>query len=202
MCGPVAYGIASLIISAAGAVAQDQSARSNARAQKAYQEAQMRAHNEAAEQNAQAAIKEQNEQTTAENMQQMQNQEAAAREKQANQRDYLEKKGAATASSPYAAGASFDSLMADYSRAYAMNNDIVQEQLEMHGIAARTNIEGYKNRAATRIDSQQAYIPAPIAQANTWATALGFAGDAMGTYNKATNYGRTPLWSKSSKNVK
>lgn len=195
MCPPVMFAI-SLAIAAASAIAQDQAAREDASAQKEYQEAQMRAHNEAAQQNAQNAIKEQVEQTAAERTQQMQHNAAAAREKQKIQADFLQKRGTALASSPNAGGASLDALMADYERAYAMNNDVVDEQLKMQGVASDINVRGYRDRADARIHSQQAYIPAPIQGPNTLATALGFAGQAFGAYNSATDYGRTPLSSK------
>lgn len=180
----------SLAIAAASAVAQDQGQRAQAKSQADYQKAQQEAHNKAALQNAQAAIKEQNEQTAAERLQQMQNNEAASSEIQKNQRDFLQKRGMAVSSSPYGSGLSFDALMADFERSLAMNNNVVQEQLRMQGISADTNIRGYRDRAQSRIDSQQGYTPAPINQPNTLASALGFAGSAMNTFNTATNYGQ------------
>ncbi len=197
MCEPTtALFITSLAISALAGGAQHMAANDAASAQKAYQEAQMRANNEARLQNAQNAIKEQNEQTTAERMQQMQHEQSAAREKQKNQADFLQKRGTALASSPNAGGASLDALMADYSRAYAMSNDVVDEQLKMQGVAADTSVRGYRDRAESRINSQQGYIPTPVQGPNALAAALGFAGNAVGAYNSATNYGRTPLFSK------
>ena len=188
--------VASLAIAAASAVASDQAARADAKAQKAYQEAQMRAHNEASTQTANSAIKEQVEQSAAERTQQMQHNAAAAREQQKIQADYLQKKGTAIASSPNAGGASLDALMADYGRAYAVNRDVVQQQLEMQGVAADINVRGYRDRADSHIKAQRRYIPGSVRGPNTLATALGFAGDAIGAYNSATNYGRTPLSSK------
>lgn len=193
MCPPVMFAI-SLAIAAASAVAQDQGQRAEARSQKQYQEAQMRAHNEAALQNAESAIKEQNEQTAAERQQQMQQEAAASREKQKHQIDFLQKRGTAMASSPYGAGNSFDALMADYSRALGMANDVTDEQLKMQGVAADTNIRGYRDRAQARINAQQGYFPSPIKQPSTMATALGFLGDAAGSYNSATNHGKESLF--------
>lgn len=179
--GTTALMAASLALAAASAIATDQAGRADAKSQKAYQEAQMRAHNEAALQNAQNAIKEQTEMSAAERVQQMQNQDAAAREMQKNQIDYLQKKGAAIASSEYGSGVSFDALLADYDRAFAMSRDVTQEQLEMQGVGADINMRGYQDRAAQRINSQQGYIPAPIKGPNTLATALSFGAQAAGT---------------------
>ena len=195
MCGPLVIPMISMAIAAASAIAQDQGARADAKSNLKYQEAQMRANNEAAMQNAGAAVKEQTEQEAAENIQQMQNMQAAAAEKQKNQIDALQKQGAAMASSPYGNGASFDALMADYGRALAVNQDTVDHQLEMQGIAAETNKRSYRDKAHYRINSQQGYIPAPVSGPNTLASALGIAGSAMSAYNSATNYGRTPLGS-------
>lgn len=184
---------ASLAISAASAVAADQGARADAKSQKAYQEAQQRAHNEAAQQNAQNAIKEQVEQTAAERIQQMQHGDSIARDMQKSQAEFLQKRGTAIASSPNAGGAALDALLADYDRAFAMSKDVAQEQLEMQGVASDINVRGYYDRATSRINSQQGYIPAPIKGPNTLASGLGFLGDALDTYNSATNYGRDPL---------
>ena len=109
-----------LALSAVSAIAQQRAAAEAASQQAAYQEAQMKAHNEAIKQSAQNALKEQVEQTTAERMQQMQEAQASAREQQKHQTEYLQKKGTAMASSPYGAGLSFDMLMDDYGRAYAV----------------------------------------------------------------------------------
>lgn len=181
---------ASLAIAAASAVASDAAQRDQAKSQAAYQKAQQEAHNKAALQNANLAIKEQVEQTAAERIQQMQNNEVAANEVQRNQRDFLQKKGMAVSSSPYGSGLSFDALMADFERSRAFNNDAIQEQLRMQGIASDINVRGFQDTAAARIKSQQGYIPSPINQPNTLATALGFAGSAMNTVNTATNYGQ------------
>lgn len=187
--------IASLALSAAGAAAQQVAQSQAASQQAAYQEAQMRAHNEAIQQNSANAIKEQVEQTAAERTKQMQDAAVAAREQQKNQIDYLQKKGTAQASSPYGAGLSFDALMADFSRAYARNSDVIDEQLKMQGMASDINVRGYRDRAQARLDSQQGYIPAPINNGNSFlASALGFAGDAFGAYNSATNYGKDSLF--------
>ena len=194
MCPPVLLAV-SLAISAASAIASSQAQNAEADSQRKYQEAQMRANNEAAVQNANAAISEQIEQTAAERMQQMQQGDAAAREKQKIQADYLQKKGAAIASSPNGAGLSFDSLLADYGRAYAMNNDVVDEQLRMQGVSADTNVKAYYDRATNRIASQQGYIPSPIKGGSSFLTsALGFGSDVLGAYNAKTNFGKDPLF--------
>lgn len=179
----------SLAIAAAAAAAQDQAQRDEAKSQAAYQKAQQNAHNKAALQNARSAINEQVEQTAAERIQQMQNNEVAANEMQKNQRDFLQKRGTAVSSSPYGSGLSFDALMADFERSRAFNNDAIQEQLRMQGIASDINVSGYRDRAQSRISSQQGYIPSPIKQPNTIATALGFAGTAANSWNTATSYG-------------
>ena len=195
MCPPVLMA-ASLTIAAAQAAASYAGQKDEAKSQAAYQKAQQEAHNKAAMQNAQNAISEQNEQTAAERIQQMQQNDAASSELQKNQRDFLQKRGQAVASSPYGAGLSYDALMADYQRTLAQNNDIVQEQLRMQGVAADINARGYQDRASSRINSQQGYIPAPVKQPNGLAAALGFAGSALGSYNTATDYGKNPLNSK------
>lgn len=186
-----------MALSAIGAVAQQKASSEAASQQAAYQEAQMKAHNEAIKQNAQNALKEQVEQTTAERVQQMQQAQSAAREQQKNQVEYLRKKGTAVASSPYGAGLSFDMLMADYGQAYANNTDVIREQLAMQGVAADTNVRAYHDRAESRLNSQQGYIPAPAQESgNVFISALGFAGDALGMYNARTNYGKDSLWDR------
>ena len=190
MCDPTGMLITSLAIAAASAVANDMGQREQAKSQADYQKAQQAAHNKAAMQNAENAIKEQNEQTAAERIQQMQQNDAASSELIKNQRDFLQKRGTAVASSPYGAGLSFDALMADFDRTLAQNSDVVKEQLRMQGVAADINAKGYQDRANSRITSQQGYIPAPITQPNTLANVLGFAGSAMNTINTATNYGQ------------
>lgn len=197
MCdAATALFVSSLALSAAQATAGYMGASQNAQEQKAYQEAQARAYNEAAQQNAQNAIKEQVEQTAAERTKEMQQNAAAAREQQKIQTDFLQKRGTAIASSPNAGGASLDSLMADYERAYAMHKDVVDEQLKMQGVASDINVRGYRDRAESRINTQQGYIPAPVYGPNAMASALGFAGSALNSYNYATNFGRTPITSK------
>lgn len=179
-----------LALSAVSAIAQQRAAAEAASQQAAYQEAQVKAHNEAIKQSAQNALKEQVEQTTAERMQQMQEAQASAREQQKHQTEYLQKKGTAMASSPYGAGLSFDMLMDDYGRAYAVNTDVTREQLEMLGVSHDTSVRGYRDRAQSRLDSQQGYVPAPIENggSNMLVNALGFAEDALGMYNAHTNY--------------
>lgn len=201
MCEALATLATSLALAAAQSVASYMGQSSDAKAQLAYQEAQMRANNEAAVQNANNAIKEQNEQSAAERIKQMQEADAAARELQKNQAEFLQRKGQAIASSPDAGGASLDALLADYDRAYAMGNDVIQEQLEMQGVAADTNIKAYHDRAQTRIDSQSGYIPAPVSGSNALANALGFAGNAFGSYNAYTGYGKGSIFDKDGTNV-
>ena len=65
----------------------------------------------------------------------------------------------------------------------------------MQGVSADTNIMGYYNTANSRINSQQGFIPSTVQGPSALATGLGFASDALGIYNSATNYGRTPLGS-------
>lgn len=179
-----------LALSAVSAIAQQRASAEAASQQAAYQEAQMKAYNEAMKQSAQNALKEQVEKTTAERMQQMQEAQASAREQQKHQTEYLQKKGTAMASSPHGAGLSFDMLMDDYGRAYAVNTDVTREQLEMLGVSHDTSVRGYRDLAQSRLDSQQGYVPAPIANggSNMLVNALGFAGDALGMYNAHTNH--------------
>jgi hypothetical protein len=193
---------ASLAMSALGAGASYMDAQGQVKSQAAYQEAQMKAHNDAMMQNAKNAIDEQVEQTAAERMQQMQESQSAARQMQVDQKEFLEKRGTAMASNPYAAGASFDALMADYERSRAFNRDVTKEQLDMQGVAHDVAARSYRDRAQTRIDSQQGFIPAPInSGASIWTSALGLGSSALKSYNKATNYGKTPLWSKDATKV-
>ena len=188
-----------LALSAVSAIAQQRASSEAASQQAAYQEAQMKAHNEAIKQSAQNALKEQVEQTTAERIQQMQEAQSAAREQQRHQTEYLQKKGTALASSPHGAGLSFDMLMDDYGRAYAVNTDVTREQLEMQGVGHDTSVRGYRDRAQSRLDSQQGYIPAPIENggSNLLVNALGFTGDALGMYNAHTNYNLDSLFQSS-----
>lgn len=197
MCEPTTLFAVSLAIAAASTAASFKAQDDAANSQVKYQEAQAEAQNRANLQNAQNAIKEQTEATTAERMQQMQNNEAASRELQQNQSDYLQKRGQAIASSPWGGGASFDALLADYGRVYAQNNDVAKEQLRMQGVMADTNIRGYRDTAQSRINTAQGYIPAPVNGPSALAAGLGFASSALGSYNSATNYGRTELTAKS-----
>lgn len=171
----------SLALATASAIATDQGQRADARSQKAYQEAQMRAHQNAAMQNANSAIKEQVEKSAAERQQQMQQNEAGAREMQKHRLDYLQKKGAAVASSEYGSGLSFEGLMADYNRAYGMNRDVTQQQLDMYAESADHSLRAYRDEADSRIKSQRTgFMPAPIRGPNTLATALSLGGEATG----------------------
>lgn len=182
-----------LAMAAASSVTQHIAANEEASAQAAYQAAQQKANNEAAVQNANAAIREQVEQTAAERTQQMQHNDAAARDKQANQKDFLQKRGTALASSS-SNGLALEALMADYERAYAFNNDVIDEQLKMQGASADINVRGYRDRADSRISSHQGYIPTPIKGTSTLASGLSLAGNVLGTWNQSTNYGRSKPW--------
>ena len=185
MCGMWAYYIAQIGLSAASAIVQYRAEKEQAEAEVAYQEALGAAQNKAMEQTAQNAVKEQTEATTAERQRQMQENEVAARALQQNQTDYLQKKGQAVASSPHGAGASFDALMADYGRAYALNNDIAREQLRMQGVSADANIRGYYDSAASRINAQQSFIPRTVYGPSPWVHALGFAKQGMSVAGSA-----------------
>ena len=188
MCPPVLLA-ASLAIAAASSYASYQSGNEQADAQEAYQRAQQEAHNQAAKQNADLAIKEQIEQTAAERTKQMQDNEVAANEIQKNQREMLQKKGTAVASSPYGAGLSFDALMADFERSKAQNQNVIQEQLRLQGIASDINVRGFRDSAQARISSQQGYIPAPVNRPSALAAGLGFASSAFNTFNTQTEFG-------------
>ena len=184
----------SLAISAitAGVTYMEQSAA--AQNQYDYQMAQQRAHNEATVRNAEEAIKEQGEQSAAERIRQMQQQSVAANDIQRYQREAMMKQGNAMASSQ-ASGTALDMLMADYERAYAINKDAANQQLEMQGVSADTNIRAYRDQAAGRISAQKGYIPQAISQPSLLAAGLGFAGDAFNMYNTATDYGKDSLFS-------
>lgn len=190
--------IASLAIAAASAVVNDQSQQAQARSQRAYAEAQIRAQNEASERNAQEAIKEQINETAAARTQQMQEQQAAANEIQKSQTEMLQKRGTALASSN-AAGNALDALWADYERQDAVNRDTVKQQLEMQGVGHDFTVNALRDRADGRISSHGAFIPAPIAQPNRLATGLGFLSDSMSAYGKYSDYGKNNPWGSTGK---
>lgn len=184
MCEPTSTTmlVTSLVMaaasSAAGMVAQHQTAQ----AQVGYQEAQSAEYARAAGVNQENANREYIETTAAERIKQMQNTKAASQEQQALQRERLEKQGKALASSE-TSGMALDLLMADFMRSEAQKKDVIQQQLDMSNVGTEVAISGYGDRRTSRMNSQGTYITSPVNQPNLLAGALQIGASGLGTYN-------------------
>lgn len=190
MCTAIAIGITSLVMGAASAVASGMQQQQQAQAQADYQVAQAAEYARVNDLNNTAAVKEYVEQSAAERMGQMQEQQVASQTAQEVQKEALEKKGTMMASTN-AAGLALDFLTADYERDKAGRLDGIRHQYEMSSVNADIVIEGYKDKAQNRINSQQNFIAAPSSYSsgmNMLGTALGIGGAALGAYDKYTKY--------------
>lgn len=176
MC-PMTMTAISMAVAAASAIASHRQQEQQAKAQVNYQEAQGKAHNEAIVQNAKNAIREQTEQSTAERMAQMQTQEATGQKMFDLQTERLKAQGEAAASSR-AAGTAFDMLMADYNRVQAQKKGILAHQREMSGVQSDLAVQGLRDKADSRLNSQQGFIASSVSRPSWGITALGIAGNA------------------------
>lgn len=178
MCPPL---IVFAAVTIAAGVASHMQQEAQAKSQVKYQEAQGKAHNEAITQNAKNAIREQTEQSTAERMAQMQTQEATGQKMFDLQTERLKAQGEAAASSR-ASGTAFDMLMSDYKRVQAQKKDVLAHQREMSGVQSDLAVHGLRDKADSRLNSQQGYIASDVSKPSWGITALGIAGSVAGKY--------------------
>lgn len=176
MCDPVSATMAAVSIAstAASLYAQDQQAG----AQKKYQEKMADANNAMAAANNASALAAYDQDSHQQNLRIQQEREAASEEMQDIQREALEKRGQAVASSHSVA----DALMRDFSRQEARYKDSVRHNFDMTAL----QIEGQKTasqaKAQDRINQASSYVASPIDQPDYLGAGLQIAGGALDAY--------------------
>lgn len=162
--------VASLAISAMSSVAMVQGQKATAKAQESYQNQLTNANNAAAEQQA-GAIRDQ----------QAQQREAQARDLQ--KANLATQRSVSTASTMAAEngqqGASVEALLAEYDMQNGQYKEAVLRQRQLNDQATSSSIEALK----TGTLNQNLSINAPIQQAQPFAAAVNFAGQALGAYH-------------------
>ena len=181
MCEPVS--IITGVLAVAGAVAGHMQQQSAADAQVKNQEAMMDATNAAMMQTAKSAITEQIEQSAADRIGQAQEQQKTAIDKQLLQKETLEARGTAMASSQ-AAGGALNALIRDYNRTEAQKQSIQDQQMKMQGAQHDMYVSSRRDATESRIKGQQGYVPSSVTGPSWLATGLGIGSGIMSGVNQ------------------